>query len=198
MPKDTPKTGPTSRAAALARRGLVRADSRGPFGLRDLIFGSPSAAWGVLIWGLFIVVCTIFAVWARQQPLVAVNRVMNETALVRVEFAIVDKERTESYRILARQQAPRIFTAAAAVAENLRSAIERLPKALASTDRFEMVNPDIRHIFRLDEESFAAIRAEAPGGELSPSWQERTRRLVDLMARKPLVDAATYQRMAGA
>jgi putative nucleotidyltransferase with HDIG domain len=195
MPKDTPKTGPTTRAAALARRGLTRGDRRSLEQLMDWLYRTPATAWAVVIWGLFILACTWFAVWARQQPLVAEGRVMNDTALARVPFAVEDRDQTAQRQNMERLREPRVMVAASSVPEAIRTSIERLPQTLTSTERFDQINQDLRTQFGLTLESFAAIRAEAPGGEISASWQGRTDRLVELLSRKPLLDSATYQRV---
>lgn len=196
MPKETPKPGPTTRTSALARRGLVRGDRRPVQEVVDYLFRTPSTGWAILIWGAFIIVCTALATWARQQPLVAVGRVMNDTALVRVPFDVEDRERTQQERDLARLRTPRVFSAVPATPAQARALIERLPSALASTDQLDLVKPDTRQQFGLTEESFAAIREEASGGEVSERWRTWTDRLVSNLARTPLLDTETFQRAA--
>jgi putative nucleotidyltransferase with HDIG domain len=193
MPKEPNKTGTMTRAAALAKRGLVRGERRRVEQGLDYLFRNPATGWGILIWGAFIIVCTALAVWARQKPLVAVGRVMNDTALSRVKFTIQDDAATEQRKSQAKLNTPRVFAPVLSVPETVRASIELLPKTLASTDRFDQINQALREQFRLTEDSFNAIRAEAPGGELSASWKDKTARLVGLLGRTPLLDAQTYQ-----
>ena len=88
MARDTSRTGPRTGRAGLTRRDLIKRESRGRERALDYIFRSPVTAWTVVIWTGFVLVCSVLAIWARQQPLVAVGRIMNETALVRVPFPI--------------------------------------------------------------------------------------------------------------
>jgi membrane-associated HD superfamily phosphohydrolase len=193
--KDSTKTGSgATRANLLSRRGLVRDDLTFKERVLDSLFRAPTTGWAILIWGLFIIACGSLASWSRQQPLVAVGRVMNDTALVRVEFQLDDREQTDQRKLLARQQTPRVLTAIPGEFKAIQASIELLPKSLASTEHFNEVDANLKQQFDLNEESFSAIRAEAPGGELSPGWERKAQRLADLIIRRPLLDAQTYQR----
>ena len=98
MPRDPNK--PATRPARItrSRQELLRRDRKRADALIDQAFRAPGTVWAVIIWTLFIVVCTAIAAWTRQQPLVAVGRVMNDTALVRVPFEIDDPSQTEANR----------------------------------------------------------------------------------------------------
>src|SRR5262245_1239127 len=107
LAKDSTNTGTgATRANMLSRRGLVRDDLTIKERVLDSLFRAPNTGWAILIWGLFIVACGSLASWSRQQPLVAVGRVMNDTALVRVQFELDDREQTEQKKLLVRQQTP--------------------------------------------------------------------------------------------
>src|SRR5689334_13548547 len=130
MAKDPTRSGPATRTDVLARRGLFGRRGARSERMADAVFRAPGTSWAVLIWGLFIVACGSLATWSRQQPLVAVNRVMNDTALARVEFTVEDLAQTERLRDLARRQTPRIYKIVPGVLESVRASIENLPKTL--------------------------------------------------------------------
>src|SRR5689334_8939182 len=96
MAKDVSKTGPhkPARGASRSRRELLRRQPHQLSHVIELIVGFPALGWGVLTWTAFIVLCSLIAGWARQQPLVSVGRIANETAVSRVTFQVPDLEQT--------------------------------------------------------------------------------------------------------
>lgn len=193
MAKDPAKSGSRAGRAPRARRGLSKPDRRAS-DLSDRIFRAPETSWAVLIWVVFILVCAGISAWARQQPLVAVGRVMNDTALVRVPLVIENEAQTEQRRELARQQTLRVYRPISSVFETIRTSVENLPKALENAETVDQVVPEIRNQFRLTGPSLDAIRAEVVGNEVSAAWREKTKALVEGLMSRPLLDDATLQR----
>ena len=194
MAKDPSRGGTRSirtptRAALLRRehRAKSRADA-----LIDQAFRSPSTAWSILIWTVFILSCTVIAAWSRQQPRVAVGRVMDDTALVRNPFEIDDPAQTEANRRQARALTPRVYNAIPSVFESLRTSLENLPRILATVEDLKTAPPDITRQLQLTEEGLAAIREQAVSGEVSPYWRRCSQELITLLQRRPLVDNETY------
>lgn len=179
------KRGTRSRRAALRirepdlRDRVRRTLQSGPFG------------WALVTCAAFVLIASAVVIWTREQPLVAVGRVMSETRDVRVTFTIADESETSARRDLARQQTPRVFVADEAAIESIRSSLENLPTALAGASSLDAVEPQIRERFRLTSDGLAAMRSEA--GSIA-SWQERVRRLHELLRERPLLDAQTWQR----
>jgi len=193
MAKEPAKSSKSSKPSR-ARRGLARPERRRTSEVVDRLFRTPATGWSILIWAGFILVCATIAAWARQQPLVAVGRIMNDTALVRVPFMIEDQTQTEQLRLLARRQTARVYRPLTSVIETLRTSIENLPKALENSQRLDQVVPEIRDQFRLTEEGLAAIRSEIAGADVSPEWRQKTQALVQSLLRRPLLDDHTLQR----
>jgi hypothetical protein len=138
MPKDATKSGTATRTGILTRRGVF---GRGGAGgrserLADAVFGAPGAWWAVLIWGAFVIVCGSLATWSRQRPLVAVGRVMNDTALARVEFTVEDLGRTEQLRERARRATPRVYRLRQEVLDTIQASIESLPRRWRTPSRW--------------------------------------------------------------
>jgi cyclic-di-AMP phosphodiesterase PgpH len=154
---------------------------------------SPNIAWAGLIALAFALVCGILATWAREQPLVAVGRVMNTTAIARWAFTIDDIEKTSTQRELVRQQTPRVYNADQRVLETIEASVANLPRTLATVESLDQLQPEIRAEFRLTPESLAAIRQELVNGEPSEAWKERARNLGLALRRRAVLDSGTYQ-----
>jgi cyclic-di-AMP phosphodiesterase PgpH len=195
MAKETGKPGGKGgRGPVRSRAALFRRERQRTSELADAFFRSPNRVWTILIWGGFILVCAVMAIWARQQPLVAVGRVMNFTALARVPFVVEDKARTESLRSHAQRQTPRVYQPNTAVLASLRASIENLPRSLAAVENLEQVDAELRRFFTLTPESFYAIRQHAVDGAASPEWQQMTDALIAGLLRRPVLDGGAAQR----
>jgi cyclic-di-AMP phosphodiesterase PgpH len=196
MARETNRSGgaKSGRLPVRNRRALFRRERDRTTELADAFFRSPTRVWSLLIWGGFILVCSVMAMWARQQPLVAVGRVMNFTALARVPFAVEDRSLTEQRRAQARQRTPRVYVPQMTTIESIRVSVENLPRTLAAVEELEQVAPELRRQLGLTAESFQAIRGEVIDSEVTPVWRERTEALIEGLMRRPVVDGATYQR----
>jgi putative nucleotidyltransferase with HDIG domain len=146
----------------------------------------------VLIWTAFVVVVGAAAAWTREQPLVAVDRVMRQTRTVRASFEIVDELATEQARNVARQQAPRVYIANAAVLDELRTSLENIPRALKDVANLDGVEPGLRQQFALNDERLEAIKQAAEGIN-ADRWQARVTRLMESLARTPILDSSAFQ-----
>jgi len=181
----------TKRGGSRPRRAVLRVREPGAGErVRHMIQSAPFG-WAVLLGAAFVLFASAVVIWSREQPLVAVGRVMTETRDVRVNFTIVDEAETSARRELARQQTPRVFVADEAAIEEIRASLENLPTALASAESLEAVEPRIRERFRLTPDGLAALQREATHID---SWHERVRRLHTLLRERPLLDAQTWQR----
>ena len=193
MAKDTSR--PTTRTGRLkkSRQELLRRDRKRTDALIDQAFRAPGTAWAIVIWTVFIIACTAIAAWTRQQPLVAVGRVMNDTALVRVPFEIDDPGQTEARRRQARLSTPRIYNGVAGVFDSLQTSLENLPRILATVKDLESAPPDITKQLQLTEAGLSAIREQGSSGDVSKDWKKRSEELIGLLKRRPLLDDVTYR-----
>ncbi len=181
-----------ARVKRLRRRTLLQREGGTPSAAARLL-SSPNAGWGLLIILVFVVVASLLGSWARQQPLVAVGRVMSDTRLVRVGFTLIDHERTREERESVRQRTPRVYRANGTALATILTSIDNLPKTLASVGSLDQLAPDVARQFTLTEPALAVIRAEAVEGAVSERWTERANRFVTLLAQVPLLDAKTWQ-----
>ncbi|MFN0131339.1 MAG: HD family phosphohydrolase [Phycisphaerales bacterium] len=191
MPQDAPKAG---FSGVRSRREMFRRPPRTFQSVADFFFRSPTVGWALLIGAAFVLTGTALAAWSRQHALVAVDRVMNITAVVRRPFSLEDSIRTEQARELARAQTPRVYAVIPGKIEALRASIEGLPKTLAGAMNAADVRAEVKAQFPLTDEAVSSIRAEATEDGASAAWVERTGLLAALLARQPFVDDQAMQR----
>lgn len=192
----------TARTASLskslhARRRAFERQTLGVPGLSAMLgaLAQPSLGLGLVVAGVFALACTLLAGWAREQPLVAVGRVMSETRLVRVDgLEVHDEALTRQKREMARESTPRVYVADRPVLEGLISSIARLPEALAGVTSLEAVDAGLRERFALADESLLAVMGIAAREDGRREWAIATQQLADLLCVQPILDGATYQR----
>lgn len=187
---------PISRIGSIARsvrarRGLLTGE--GAAGVRTAI-RTPTAAAGLLIALLFALLAAGVMIWTREQPRVAVGRVMGETRLVRVELSNRDREAEERAQEAARNRTPRVFVADADVLSGLEMSLMTLPQALAAAETLEAVDEGIRTRFRLTADLLSQVRGEFADAEAESAWKRRVPRLMEMLWRRPMLDEQSYQR----
>lgn len=189
MARETSKATTRARTEELRREiALTEAGWRRPLRSRTFLLA-------VLIWTSFVLAVGAVAAWTREQPLVAVDRIMRQTRTVRTSFEIVDELATEQARNAARQQAPRVYLGDAAYLDQLRTSMENLPKALKDVASLDGVEPGLRQQFGLTEEGLEALK-QAADGLNADRWKSRVARLADALARTPIIEDQEYQREA--
>lgn len=147
---------------------------------------------------LFSLVCTLTSLWVRNQSLVAVGRVMDETRLVRVKLDIADDAQTQQKKEVAKQATPRVYVADGSALTLIIDSLENLPKTLATARTIDEVDPSIRNQFGLTVPILEAVKSQVQtsesGPEPSAAWKVRVRNLEGLLRRRPLLDKQTWQR----
>jgi len=159
-------------------RTLLAARSTIPLSVTTLVF----------VAALVLVVAT-----ARRHPVLASDRIMDRTQLVRSEFSVADEEATRSKQNLARARAARVYNADQALFERLANSLRTLPTVLAAAETFEAVNPEVRQNFRLTAEHFEALRAEAAPGQAPGLWESRIDAFMRSLRELPLLSNAEFQ-----
>jgi putative nucleotidyltransferase with HDIG domain len=197
MPKDP--TRPVSRVASISRAVRERArwwrnedDAIGAAVGRAM--ESPRIGWGALVTAAFALICSAIVIWSREQPLVAVDRVMDETRLVRVPLSIEDRAATEQEREKARNRTPWVYVADTDTLAEMERSLINLPASIATASGLSEVVPEIRERFGLDANSLAALQAGAQDRGWMEAWAQQVRATMQLVARRPMVDEQTYQR----
>ncbi|MBX3386691.1 MAG: HDIG domain-containing protein [Phycisphaeraceae bacterium] len=186
MAKETARTPTTARTGELQRAITARSV------LWPRLLRSKNFILALLIWGVFVVVAGVGAIWARSEPMVAVGRVMTITRTIRTSFDIEDAAATEQKRNAARQRARRVYSEAPGVIDQIVGSIEGLPQAIADVQRFEDIDASIRERFGLTPELVASLQSELTEPEREQRWRAQSRRLRELLVRRPFVDQQTF------
>src|SRR5207248_11780552 len=135
----------------------------------------------VVIALLFALTSGTVVIWARNQPLVAVGRVMDETRLVRREMQIPDDAATKQAREQARQSTPRVLVADQPALDAVVGSLEHLPQTLAPAENLGAVDSKIREEFGLTAEMLASLKGQVIDGQPSSAWQSKVRTLGALL-----------------
>lgn len=194
MPKDT---GRQSTQRAQQRGRTRRPTPRREQEVRERVSGlfrSPHVTFGLVTALVFVVVCTLIAIMARESPLVAVGRVMNETRIVRVPFEVVDAEATLRARERARERIPRVYAVDTEVLNHIASSVENLPRVIARAETVEDIDESVRDQFGLTEELLQAIVEHAVDGEPSTRWQHWADAFADRLRDAAILDRQVWQR----
>jgi cyclic-di-AMP phosphodiesterase PgpH len=177
---------------ATGRIGSIRKPDRSLWrDLRDTIT-SKRFGWSLTVGIALTLLASVVAVWATEQPLVAVGRVMSQTWTARLAFHSVDHQRTEQEQESARQRQPRSYTADEVALDSIRRSLIDLPTILAGITDVDRVDADLRRQFRLNEERMKAIGAYASPDRLS-MWTEYVDQLMSMLERRPILDEQTWQ-----
>jgi len=192
---DAPNKNPSRpHAASKARREHAKRSKAKRTPQWRTLARRPATAQGLLIGLLFALAVGAVVGWAREQPIVAQDRIMTTTRLVRTDFKVPDEVSTQSQREIARDRAPRVYRADKSVFEDIKTQLDGLPKALADADDLVMVAPEIRTRFNLTPEQLEALRAyaqdEVNGNEWSGSLVPQ---LIEKLRYAPILDRETWQ-----
>src|ERR1043165_3960252 len=197
MAKEQSKIGQrlTRGGAARSRRELLARQRSSLSILIDTLIPAPTLGWGIIIWTLFIAVCSTIAVWTRQQPLVAVGRIANVTAVARVPVTVFDPLQTQQLKMMERQSTPRVYAANLGELEAIKGSIENLPRTLAAVERPSQIIPEVAERFPgMTEGALVSIKYEAHDGEISETWKHKAEVLDSLLKQHPIVSEVSFQR----
>ncbi len=195
---------PTTRTTGLLSRSLderrraFQAEARGLPTLSRLAEGitQPTLGIGLLIAAVFALACTVIAVWTRSHPLTPVDRVMNDTRLVRVDrIETYDDALTRQQRERERMRTPRAFVIDEGAIDDMVSAVEQLPASLRdAADTSAVPQPVIDRFGPLDDASLSALRTMSKDEVSTRLWAQNAQSLRALLRTRPLLDSQTYQR----
>ncbi len=191
--RSTPSGGTGSRRAGVSK--IAQAQERKTWRQRvDRVLTNAPLGWGLLIAFGLLVVATALGIWARGEPLVAIGRVMDTTKVVRIGFDEIDPTATEQARQQARERTPDIFVADVAFFDELRSSLSTLPRTVSAATEPGEIESSIRGRFDITPERLEALKAEMGENAPQAAYVERVGRFIDRLLRRPMLDAATWQR----
>ena len=178
---------PSQRARTEELRREIEAAAGGVWGGWHRPMRMGNFLWAMMVLVVFVGVVGAVAAWTREQPRVAVGRIMTTTEVAGVRFSTDDPAATEQARTMARAQAPRVYVEIPGVLAEIRSSLERLPLIAQEAPTIDSVEPGLRKQYGLTEAGLAALRQEVGESEISASWRDQVYRLVDELAVHPLL-----------
>jgi len=129
----------------------------------------------------------------RDRVPAAPERTADRNYVVRLGFRVPDRAATERAREARRAFAPRLYVPIEKPRQELEASIRGLPSALAAVQEIEHVAEEIRAAFRITPEQLAEVKLIAADAEGQQAWTQRVDRLMDMLARRPLLGSEDFQ-----
>lgn len=160
------------------------------------VIAQPGTAWAVVI--LLVLALAIGAVLVAmsRRVLIAPGQIATSTLAARVPVEVTDPIATEAERQAERKNAPKVYVGDAARLDDLASAIENLPAALADAPSLDKVRESIRSRFSLTESSLKLIASQTTDDKPNANWVRRAKRFAEVLRTTPLVDNETFQQQS--
>ncbi len=182
------------RARRTARARLVARNlGPGPFDRVRRVLAHPGLAGLAAVSLLITLGGTAIIGLSRERLPAATGRVADRNYVVRVDFKVPDRSATERAREARRVSIPRIYVPVEKTRQELEASIRGLPSALAAAQNLDQVADEIRANFRLTPDQLDEIREGAADPHWQQSWVQRVDRLMDLLARRPLLGNEDFQ-----
>ncbi len=185
--------GTTRSSSKGARRTVVTIRER-PLRQRaaDWI-ADPKLFWGGLAFVLFVLVVGTTMLLTMGRVRVDVGQIMRETRISRIEFITEEQQLTQTQRVAAQMNVPRVFSADLPAIEEIRADLNNLPRTLGGVSTFNEVSRDIRERFGLTQELFDAIRVIGRDEARTQLWSSHVEQLIEIMRRRPLLTRQAWQ-----
>jgi putative nucleotidyltransferase with HDIG domain len=149
----------------------------------------------ILVWLVFVLVSGFIVGWGREQTLIAPGDIARDTRVVRVEFQSVNEVQTQLAKENARQRTPRVVSAIEGVYAPLRTDLDRLPRAAATTPA-DAIEPRLASAADLNEDRLRALAVTGADPALLEAWDQRVGVLLDVLSRNPMLSRADFPRVA--
>lgn len=193
-PVNRPGSKGTTRSGGKgARRAVVQIRERSLRQRAADWIAEPKLFWGVLAFIAFVLVVGTTTLWSLGRVRVDVGQIMRETRISRVEFNSQDQQLTQTQRVAAQMNVPRVFSADLQAIEEIRADLNNLPRTLSGVGVLQDVSPDIRVRFGLKQEWFDALRSIGNDEQRSQAWATHVSSLIDIMRRRPLLNRQAWQ-----
>jgi putative nucleotidyltransferase with HDIG domain len=125
----------------------------------------------VIVFALFFLAVGMLTDIAHRRPRLVPGQVMTETRLKRVDFEVENEVQTAQARDAARERAPHVYRLNQAYVDEIRSALEELPKVVADKTLAEIA-PELVEQFELSDERLAMLQSHVVEGEVSAAWRQ--------------------------
>lgn len=185
--------GNTRNSGKGARRAVVQIRER-PWRQRaaDWI-ADPKLFWGGLAFVAFVLVVGTVMLLSLGNVRIDVGQIMRETRISRIEFVTEEQQQTQTQRVAAQMNVPRVFSADLPAIEELRADLNNLPRTLAGMSKLEEVKREIRVRFGLNQELFDTLRAVGQDEANLAAWNAHVASLVEILRRRPMLNRQAWQ-----
>ncbi len=189
-----------AKQGAKARPGRIRRIEQRPSlltridtTLRELV--THPAFVGVLTTGVLLsLVLGATIISGRSVLGIALDRISDRTFTVRAPFEQIDETRTQRNREIAVAGTPRVFVADRAAISALEADLRGLPLIVSEAASLDEVPEEVRRVYGLDAEDMTLLTdLVRPGGEVAASWSLSVSRLMDALARRPMLASVERQ-----
>ncbi len=169
MAKTTKKT--SEKVAPLSRREEVRRALPKEQALWKDWLDRPSFFLSIAIGIGFVILATLILNWSFTQPMAREGQIMFDTFASRIDFDVVDAEKTRQERERARDQAPHVYRDIPGRLEGLVVPLRGLPAAVAGRESLDDVPVEIITQFGLNENALSVLQKwSAEDGASTSEW----------------------------
>lgn len=197
MPGDSskPKTGPVKSPVKSEKRRaeLRRAIPKRTFEFKSLIQRREFVLMSI-VGIIFAILTSLVITWSHRAERIAVDEIMTETRVVRIDFSVPDERASEAARQRARDLAPRIYTLNQDMLTELRTELQGLPLALADQTDVNQINETLRNQFSITPDGLTAIQKFVQDGQVTERWSSWVDMLVNRrMHERPMLKGTDWQ-----
>ncbi len=155
----------------------------------------PAAVPGMLIAAVLSVVLATSVIGGRWAVRLEPGRVSDQTHVARIDFSVVNEQRTQSRREMREANAPRVYVADDTQFDALRNQLTALPELVAAAPTIEDLPADVRLQYRLGATEASELRLQTQNGASSPLWRQRVASFVNRLRERPLLSETEVQQI---
>jgi hypothetical protein len=196
----SPETTTAARRRGGARMRRPRPELRRPspvgfVGKLRATLTHPASLPGFIVALALSLVLAAAAIGGRWSVSLEPGRVSDQTYAARVDFAVVNEDRTASRRENREATTPRVYRADDPQFEALRSQLSNLPAVVATAGSLDDVPTEVRLRYRLTPTQFKELKGQTVDGQVKDNWKNSVARFIDRLRRRPLLSENELQQI---
>lgn len=193
-PVNRPGSKGTARSSGKgARRAVVQIRERSFRQRAADWIADPKLFWGGLAFAAFVLVVGTVTMWSIWRVKIDVGQIMRETRISRIEFITEEQQLTQTQRVAAQMNVPRVFSADLPAIEEIRADLNNLPRTLGGVSKLDEVKREIRVRFGLNQELFDTLRAIGQDENRVAQWSAHVETLIEILRRRPMLNRQAWQ-----
>jgi len=193
-PVNRPGSKGTARSSGKgARRAVVQIRERSFRQRAADWIADPKLFWGGLAFAAFVLVVGTVTMWSIWRVKIDVGQIMRETRISRIEFITEEQQLTQTQRVAAQMNVPRVFSADLPAIDEIRADLNNLPRTLGGVSNFDEVQREIKVRFGLNKSLFDTLRAIGQDEARLPQWTAHVESLIEILRRRPMLNRQAWQ-----